>query len=52
MSRPQKIHKPLHAPFGKALEAIAMGSGKGKATAKKLAVAKGESAKGQNQPPK
>ena len=37
MSRPQKIHKPIHASFGDILVAVATGKGKGKAAARKLA---------------
>jgi hypothetical protein len=37
MSRPQKIHKPLKGGFNTILGAVAMGSGVGKRTAKKLA---------------
>jgi hypothetical protein len=36
MSRPQKIHKPLKGGFNEILDAVAIGSGKGKQTAKTL----------------
>ena len=40
MSRPQKIHKPIKGAFNQILGAVAMGEGKGKAAARKLAQAK------------
>ena len=36
MSRPQKMHQPIKGDFSSILAAIAMGSGKGKKTAKSL----------------
>jgi hypothetical protein len=36
MNRPQKIHPPVKGAFGEILAAVAMGSGKGKCTAKEL----------------
>ena len=40
MSRPQKIHKPINGAFNNILAAVAQGTGKGRAAAKKLAAAK------------
>jgi hypothetical protein len=37
MSRPQKMHKPIKGDFNTVLAAVAMGSGKGKRAATKLA---------------
>jgi hypothetical protein len=37
MSRPQKMHKPIKGDFNTVLAAVAMGSGKGKRAAAKLA---------------
>ncbi len=37
MSRPKKMHKPIKGAFNAILTAVAMGSGKGKRAAKKLA---------------
>ena len=45
MSRPQKIHKPIKAPFNTILGAVAAGHGKGKAAAAKLARAKQDAPK-------
>jgi len=50
MSRPQKIHKPIRAPFNQILEAVAMGQGKGKAAAKKLARTKGTTGSSEQKP--
>jgi hypothetical protein len=36
MSRPQKVHKPIHASFSEILVAVATGKGKGKAAVRKL----------------
>ena len=40
MSRPQKIHPPLKGDFNSILTAVALGSGKGKRAALKLAKVK------------
>jgi len=40
MSRPQKIHPPLKGGFNNILASIAIGSGKGKAAAQRLAAHK------------
>ena len=37
MSRPQKMHKPLRGSFSQILAAVALGNGKGKTAALKLA---------------
>ncbi len=37
MSRPQKMHKPLKGGFNEILGAVALGSGRGKRAAMKLA---------------
>jgi len=52
MSRPQKIHKPIKAPFNSILAAVGMGSGAGKRTATRLATAKMFAAKPKESQPK
>jgi hypothetical protein len=37
MSRPQKIHKPIKGTFNNILGVVAIGTGRGKNAAKKLA---------------
>ena len=52
MSRPQKIHKPIKAPFNTILAAVGMGSGAGKRASIKLATAKMSAAKPKESQPK
>ena len=49
MSRPQKMHKPLKGGFNQILGAVALGEGKGRKAAKRLA---DEKAAGKAAPPK
>ena len=51
MSRPQKIHPPIKCDFNSILGAVAIGSGKGKRTAIKLAREKVGALKSQPQSP-
>jgi hypothetical protein len=51
MSRPQKMHKPLKGSFNLVLSAVAMGSGKGKRAAVRLAKEK-EQQREQSEPKK
>jgi hypothetical protein len=51
MSRPQKIIPPIKGDFNSILTSVAMGSGKGKRTAIKLAIEKVGALKNQPQSP-